>query len=77
MVSGYGQEYSWGVSKMDLFSPLFPSLPEVDNLKCILHKWRILVCDAGCSIPTVQAVHLDPWVTSSVNYGDTDDYYPN
>jgi hypothetical protein len=35
----YGQEYSWGgmdVFKMDLFPPLFLSLPQVDNLKCIL-----------------------------------------
>lgn len=46
-----------------------------DILKYILHKWKLLVCDVGCSIPAVRGtIHLKSWLSSSVNSGDVIDY---
>jgi hypothetical protein len=40
-----------------------------DNLKYILLKWKLLVCDVSCSIPVVRGtIHLESWLPSSVKF---------
>jgi hypothetical protein len=47
-----------------------------DNLKYILLKWKLLVCDVSCSIPAARGtIHLG--CPFQLNSGDVIDYCPN